>query len=50
VTPFEVDLDGYAAAGLPARALGRTLAEDPAFLAAALAAGSVLAAATRAAA
>lgn len=45
----EADLDGYAASGLPARALGRTLEEDPVFFAAALAAGSVLAAATRAA-
>ena len=33
------DLDGYAAAGLPAR----TIAEEPDFFAAALAAGSVLA-------
>ena len=42
------DLDGYAASGLPARTMGRSLAEDPEFFAAALAAGSVLAAATRA--
>lgn len=42
------DLDGYAASGLPTRTMGRSLAEDPEFFAAALAAGSVLAAATRA--
>jgi hypothetical protein len=39
----EADLDGYAAAGLPTRAMGRTIEEDPEFFAAALAAGSVLA-------
>lgn len=38
-----VDLDGYAASGLPARTMGRKLSEDTAFFAAALAAGSVLA-------
>jgi hypothetical protein len=37
------DLDGYAASGLPARTMGRSIAEDPAFFAAALAAGTVLA-------
>ncbi len=37
-----VDLDGYAASGLPARTMGRTLAEDPLFFAAALAAGGAL--------
>jgi hypothetical protein len=37
------DLDGYAAAGLPARTMGRALAEDPLFFAAPLAAGSALA-------
>ena len=42
------DLDGYAASGLPARTMGRSLHDDPDFFAAALAAGSVLAAATRA--
>jgi hypothetical protein len=42
------DLDGYAASGLPTRTMGRWLSEDPEFFAAALAAGSVLAAATRA--
>jgi hypothetical protein len=44
----EADLDGYAASGLPARTMGRSMAEDPEFFAAALAAGSVLGAATRA--
>jgi hypothetical protein len=43
----DADLDGYAASGLPARTMGRALAEDPAFFAAALAAGSVLATVTR---
>ncbi|HEY7150931.1 MAG TPA: DUF3866 family protein [Solirubrobacterales bacterium] len=39
----QVDLDGYAASGLPARTMGRTIEEDPLFFAAALAAGSALA-------
>jgi hypothetical protein len=39
----EVDLDGYAASGLPAATMGRTLAEDPLFFAAALAGGRVAA-------
>jgi len=34
-----VDLDAYAASGLPAKTMGRTLAEDPLFFAAPLAAG-----------
>jgi hypothetical protein len=38
-----VDLPGYAAAGLPAETMGRALAEDPLFFAAALAAGGALA-------
>jgi len=38
------DLDGYRAAGLPARTMGRDLDEDTDFFAAALAAGSTLAA------
>ena len=38
-----VDLPGYAASGLPAETMGRPLAADPLFFAAALAAGSVLA-------
>jgi hypothetical protein len=38
------DLAGYAASGLPATTMGRTLAGDPTFFAAALAAGDVLAA------
>lgn len=37
-----VDLPGYAASGLPARTMGRTLEEDPLFFAAALAAGGAL--------
>ena len=37
-----VDLDGYAASGLPARTMGRGLDEDPLFFAAALAAGAAL--------
>jgi hypothetical protein len=37
------DLDGYEASGLPTRTMGRELREDPAFFAAALAAGGVLA-------
>jgi hypothetical protein len=36
------DLDGYAATGLPARTMGRGLAEDRLFFAAALAAGRAL--------
>lgn len=45
-----IDLDGYAASGLPARTMGRSLAEDPLFFAAALAAGGGLARAAREAA
>jgi hypothetical protein len=41
-----VDLNGYEASGLPARTMGRTLAEDPLFFAAALASGKALAEAT----
>jgi Protein of unknown function (DUF3866) len=37
-----VDLDAYAASGLPAETMGRTLEEDPLFFAAALAAGAAL--------
>lgn len=37
-----VDLAGYAAAGLPAKTMGRTLGEDQLFFAAALAAGGAL--------
>lgn len=37
------DIEGYRQSGLPATTMGRTLDEDPAFFAAALAAGSVLA-------
>jgi len=37
------DLHGYAASGLPARTMGRTIDQDPVFFAAALAAGTVAA-------
>jgi hypothetical protein len=37
-----VDLAAYEAAGLPARTMGRTIADDPLFFAAALAAGGAL--------
>lgn len=40
---FEVDLDGYAASGLPTRTMGRSLGEDRLFFAAPLAAGAALA-------
>jgi hypothetical protein len=39
------DISGYEKAGLPARTMGRTIAEDPLFFAAALASGGALAAA-----
>jgi hypothetical protein len=42
-----VDVDGYAASGLPARTMGRTIADDPLFFAAPLAAGAALAASAR---
>jgi hypothetical protein len=38
-----VDLDGYAASGLPTKTMGRELGEDPVFFASALAAGRVTA-------
>ena len=38
-----IDLDGYAASGLPARTMGRSIDEDPLFFAAPLAAGRALA-------
>src|SRR3954451_2294382 len=41
--PEDTDLAGYAASGLPAKTMGRTLEEDPLFFAAALAAGTALA-------
>ena len=44
----EVDLDAYAASGLPADVMGRPLAHDRLFFAAALAGGSVLAELARA--
>jgi hypothetical protein len=39
----QIDLDGYARAGLPTRTMGRDLSEDPLFFAAPLAAGRALA-------
>ncbi|OLE37417.1 MAG: hypothetical protein AUG48_04465 [Actinobacteria bacterium 13_1_20CM_3_68_9] len=42
-----VDLKGYAASGLPALAMGRTIAQDPLFFAAALAGGAALVGAVR---
>jgi hypothetical protein len=39
----EIDLDGYAASGLPATTMGRAIAQDPLFFAAPLAAGRALA-------
>jgi hypothetical protein len=42
-----IDLDGYAASGLPSQTMGRELADDPLFFAAALAAGAGLAGAAR---
>jgi Protein of unknown function (DUF3866) len=44
LTEAQPDLAGYAASGLPARTMGRTIEEDPLFFAAPLAAGEVLAA------
>jgi hypothetical protein len=38
-----IDLEGYAAAGLPTKTMGRTIEEDPLFFAAPLAAGRALA-------
>jgi hypothetical protein len=38
-----IDLDGYAASGLPTHTMGRTIEEDPLFFAGALAAGRALA-------
>ncbi len=38
--PMPVDLDGYAASGLPTKTMGRTLADDPLFFEAPLAAGA----------
>jgi len=43
VTVETVDLDGYLAAGLPTRTMGRDLHQDPEFFAGPLAAGSRLA-------
>lgn len=44
VQPVAVDLDGYAAAGLPSSTMGRGLGDDPLFFEAPLAAGALLAA------
>jgi hypothetical protein len=43
----QVDLEAYAASGLPTVAMGRTIAQDPLFFAAALAGGGALAGAVR---
>ena len=43
VSVVPVDLDAYAATGLPATTMGRTIREDPLFFAAPLAAGAALA-------
>ncbi len=43
-----IDLDGYASSGLPVTTMGRTIADDPLFFAAALAAGRALAEAAEA--
>ena len=40
--PAPVDLEAYAASGLPSTTMGRGLPEDPLFFAAALAAGALL--------
>jgi hypothetical protein len=40
--PAPFDLEGYAAAGLPTTTMGRSIAEDPLFFAAPLAAGALL--------
>jgi hypothetical protein len=42
LSPMGVDLDGYAASGLPASTMGRRLADDPLFFEAPLAAGTLL--------
>jgi hypothetical protein len=43
LTVMPIDLDGYAASGLPATTMGRAIADDPLFFAAPLAAGRALA-------
>ncbi|HVW45835.1 MAG TPA: DUF3866 family protein [Solirubrobacterales bacterium] len=43
VKTVRVDLDGYAAAGLPTSTMGRPLSEDPTFFEAPLAAGTLIA-------
>jgi len=46
LTETQADLVGYETSGLPAHTMGRTIAEDPLFFAAALASGSALVAAS----
>jgi hypothetical protein len=43
LAPVAVDLDAYVASGLPTTTMGRSIAEDPLFFAAPLAAGALLA-------
>jgi len=43
VHPVPADLEGYAAAGLPTKTMGRDITDDPVFFAAPLAAGTFLA-------
>jgi Protein of unknown function (DUF3866) len=43
IAVMRVDLDGYAASGLPATTMGRSITEDPLFFAAPLASGRALA-------
>jgi hypothetical protein len=43
LTVMPIDLAGYAASGLPSTTMGRTIADDPLFFAAPLAAGRALA-------
>ncbi len=45
LTEAQADLPGYTSSDLPAQTMGRTIAEDPLFFAAALASGTALAAA-----
>jgi len=47
LSPQAVDLDGYAASGLPAEVMGRGIEDDPLFFAAALASGRALGEAAR---
>lgn len=47
IRPEPVDLEGYAASGLPSRTMGRDLSDDALFFAAALAAGGAVAGAAK---